>query len=87
MLGFGAEITAVSHITHVKVAANEDATMRDERPITSFGTRHRSAFRLCSSFENCVCFVVSQDGGVRAVKRLGPDVIMWPDVTLSSMTL
>jgi hypothetical protein len=28
-----------------------------------------------------VVFVLSQDGGQKAVKRVGRDVVMWPDIT------
>jgi hypothetical protein len=28
-----------------------------------------------------VTFVLSQDGGQKAVKRVGRDVVLWPDVT------
>jgi len=80
VMGFGAEVTAVSPIlTHVMLHAEGQPL----RPVTidSFGTRHRSAFRLCSTLEDAVVFVVSQDGGIKAVKRVGSTVILWPDIT------
>jgi DNA integrity scanning protein DisA with diadenylate cyclase activity len=56
-----------------------------EVPVESFGTRHRSAFRFCSSLEDSIAFVLSQDGGVKAVKRHGKDVLMWPDINTGAM--
>lgn len=82
IIGFGGEITATSPtLSTVRWAADRDGTTGRNVPITSFGTRHRSACRFCSSFEDALCFVVSQDGQVRAIKRVGPDLIMWNDLT------
>lgn len=87
VLGFGAEITALSHVKAVKVVHEQDGKNGVIREITSFGTRHRSAIRFCSSLEDSVCFVVSQDGGVRAVKRVGAEVLLWNDVGLGYATI
>jgi hypothetical protein len=84
VLGFGAEVTAASP-TLVNVRVPSNSKTPHELPITSFGTRHRSAFRFCSSLEECAAFVVSQDGGVKAVKRVGSHVILWPDINAGSM--
>ena len=84
VLGFGGEITAASPtLTSVTTASNEKHTI----PIDSFGTRHRSAFRFCSSFEDSVAFIVSSDGGVKAVKRHGPHLLFWPDINEGAMGL
>ena len=86
VLGFGAEVLAISpSLKEVKIAENSKANRKI--PIESFGTRHRSAFRFCSSFEEAVVFVVSQDGGVKAMKRVGKDVILWPDINTGAMGL
>jgi hypothetical protein len=83
VLGFGAEVTAASPtLKSVRVLADNKGI---DVPITSFGTRHRSAFRFCSSLEGSAAFVVSQDGGVKAVKRVGCDVVLWPDINTGSM--
>ena len=68
VIGFGAEVTAASQSLK-EVVVMEDGK-KAKINIESFGTRHRSAFRFCSSFEDAVAFVVSQDGGVKAVKRV-----------------
>jgi hypothetical protein len=87
VVGFGAEVIAQSpSLTRVAVA-DENGRRRAEIAIESFGTRHRSAFRFCSSFEQGVAFVVSQDGAVRAAKRVGSDLVLWPDVNTRGLGL
>ncbi len=86
--GFGGEIIATSPtLKTVKVAQDPDGKHWKEIDVNSFGTRHRSAFRLCSSFEDCVAFVVSQDGPAKAVKRVGPDLFLWNNVNLGWLAL
>jgi hypothetical protein len=85
VLGFGGEVIAASPtLRTVKVAGDCRAKLCRDASIEGYGTRHRSAFRFCSSFEDAVAFIVSQDGGVKATKRHGPDVILWPDVNMGS---
>jgi hypothetical protein len=88
VLGFGAEVTALSPtLRSVEVGHDSTATERSTLSIESYGTRHRSAFRFCSSFENAIAFVVSQDGGVKVIKRHGPHVILWPDINMGSLAI
>ena len=88
VLGFGAEVIALSPtLKYVNLASDARARSTRAVSIESYGTRHRSAFRFCSSYEYSVAFIVSQDGGVRAAKRSGPDVIFWPDVNMGSLGL
>ncbi|MHC4574475.1 MAG: putative sensor domain DACNV-containing protein [Planctomycetota bacterium] len=77
VLGFGSEV-------FVRSPSLEYVVTSDKRkvPIDSFGTRHRSSFRFCSSFEESVGFILSSDGGVKAIMRVGPDVILWPDINI-----
>ena len=77
VLGFGGEIVAVSPALEV---VTEVSDTENKMPIESFGTRHRSAFRFCSSFEDSVAFIVSADGGVKAVKRHGRELLFWADI-------
>ena len=82
IIGFGGEIVATSpSLASVRLASDAAGAGGKTVPITSFGTRHRSAFRFCSSFEDALCFVISQDGQVKGVKRVGPNLIMWNDLT------
>ena len=84
VLGFGGEIIASSPtLSTVTVASHHE----QEIPIESLGTRHRSAFRFCSSFEDSVAFIVSSDGGVKAAKRDGRSVLFWSDINEGAMGL
>ena len=84
LLGFGGEVVASSpSLSHVQAIAGD--TTLSSVPVESFGTRHRSAFRFCSSLEESVAFVLSRDGGVKAVKRHGKDVLLWPNINAGAM--
>jgi hypothetical protein len=79
LLGFGAEVLTEARKTEsVRSATSELADKFTEVPISAFGTRHRSAFRFCSSLEPSVAFIMSQDGGVKAVRQVGRNLVMWP---------
>lgn len=79
VLGFGAEVTALAPaLTHVMLHAGGQPAR--PVPIDAFGTRHRAAFRLCSTLKNAVAFVISQDGGIKAVNQVGNRVIVWSDI-------
>ena len=84
VLGFGGEIVATSRNLNSVITVSDQ---RREVSIDSLGTRHRSAFRFCSSFEDSVVFIVSSDGGVKAAKRHGPDLLFWPDINEGAMGL
>jgi hypothetical protein len=85
VMGFGVEVTAISPTLKEIIIVTQPTNRSVD--IQSYGTRHRSAFRFCSTFEQSVVFVVSSDGGVKAVKRDGSDVFLWPDINTGSMGL
>jgi len=86
--GFGAEVIATSpSLNEVKIAADNAGRKGAGQNIETYGTRHRSAFRFCSSYENSVAFVISQDSGLKAIKRIGSDVIMWGDANISNQSV
>jgi len=86
LLGFGAEIIAPSpSLDKVKIISDFEKNIGDYINIEFFGTRHRSAFRFCSSFEDSVIFIVSQDGEIRIVKRVGPEVLVWSNINIGSL--
>ena len=78
VIGFGGEVTALS--PSLKEISVHDTEPNNNISIDNYGTRHRSAFRFCSSFEESVAFIVSQDGGVKATKRVQDKVILWQDI-------
>lgn len=86
VIGFGAEVIAMSPtLVKIKVAKDQFARRGSKIPIETYGTRHRSAFRFCSSYEDSAAFVVSQDGGVRAIRRVGKDLVIWPDINYGTL--
>jgi hypothetical protein len=79
IIGFGAEVTAnFSGGDTVHVAQTAEAGETREIRFAEYGTRHRSAFRFVASIEPSVGFIMSQDGGVKAVRQVGPKLVMWP---------
>ena len=79
LLGFGAELIADSKdLESVKIITDFGKNLGENKKIELFGTRHRSAFRFCSSLENAVAFIVSQDGDFRVAKRVRSEVCVWP---------
>lgn len=79
LVGFGAEVTAPAPVlSQVKVVEGEKAAAASVS-IEAFGTRHRSVFRFCWNLPQCIGFIVSQDGGVKAVRRVGDDVYVWSE--------
>ena len=80
LLGYGGEVNASSPSLHSIKIATTDNKPTINQSIESYGTRHRSVFRFCSSLEDAIGFIVSQDGGVKVVKRVGKEVVMWQDI-------
>lgn len=79
IIGFGVEVTANFFGTDkVHVAEDQVGRKSKEESFTEYGTRHRSAFRFVGSMESAVAFVMSQDGGVKAIRQDGPRLLMWP---------
>ena len=88
LIGFGVEIkTNEPQLKKVKVATDSFGNSKKTVPIEDFGTRHRSAFRFCAKNENSVIFVVSQDGGITAVKQHNSEVTIWPNINTIGVAL
>jgi hypothetical protein len=78
LLGFGAEIAGhLPDVQHVERALDLEANDTVREPLSADGTRHRSAYRLCSRVPEAVAMVVSQDGGVRFVAMHRGEVTVW----------
>jgi hypothetical protein len=87
IIGFGAEVTAsFSGANTVHVAQTAEGDESKEVAFAEYGTRHRSAFRFVASMEPSVAFVMSQDGGIKAVKQVGPTLLMWPYFKIGIVT-
>ncbi|CAA9491047.1 MAG: FIG00676860: hypothetical protein [uncultured Rubrobacteraceae bacterium] len=78
LLGFGGEISGqLPNVETVWKALDVEGTLLEEEPTEIVGTRHRSAYRLCRELPDVLTVVVSQDGGVRFVRRHGNGVTYW----------
>jgi hypothetical protein len=78
LLGFGAEIAGdLPDVQHVERALDLEASDTAREALTADGTRHRSAYRLCSRVPDAVALVVSQDGGVRFIAKHNGEVTFW----------
>ena len=77
LIGFGAELKSKARVPVVYKAQDSLANLREPVVPETFGTRHRSAFRFCAEFGKGAVFVHSQDGGIKAVKRLESDIVYW----------
>ena len=79
--GFGGEIrVAESDVAGSRVFAAHTDTLAEQEPIEieRFGTRHRSASRLCAAVPGTLAFVISQDGDLRVFYgQSGRRVCMW----------
>lgn len=81
LTGFGGEIRVHENdIAGARCIAAHPQTLEEQEPIEieRFGTRHRSAMRLCAAVPGTLAFVISQDGDLRVFYGL-PDrrVCMW----------
>ena len=82
--GFGAEITCTEQLPDIYLSETPRATPSALHRIdyAHFGTRHRSMMRYCYRKRGSVGFVISQDGDVRALTRVGANLIMWENIKL-----
>ena len=72
LLGFGVEVIArPTSMKDVQIFGSETTS------IDAYGTRHRSAFRLCEQYPEAIAFVCSQDGGVKCVRNMAGVVTLW----------
>jgi hypothetical protein len=78
LLGFGGEISgALPTVKTVLRALDLEGERTLQESTDGVGTRHRSAYRLCNALPGAVAVVVSQDGGVRFVRRTDSGVCYW----------
>jgi hypothetical protein len=85
VLGFGAEIAGdFPDLRTVLRAGDLEGAEREEETVEGVGTRHRSAYRLCSRIPEALVIVVSHDGNVRFVTSKDGAVTYWDHVSLGS---
>lgn len=76
-LGFSAVIKMTPEWTGP--VENMSSLERGSVDLTKFGTRHRSAVTFAANSPGSIAFVISQDGAIRGMTRIGPKVLFWPD--------
>lgn len=87
IIGFGAEVRFNDLETNmVSLAKNEEGTDASAAPFTTYGTRHRSAFRFVEGMAPAVAFILSQDGGIKAAMFVEDRVVMWSYFALGYTT-
>ncbi len=78
LLGFGGEISGgLPGVETVSKALDIEGDETTQEPAEGFGTRHRSAFRLCDALPDVIAVVISQDSNVRFVKQKDGAVTYW----------
>lgn len=82
--GFGVEITASEEPSEVFVASDAEANEWGLRKVDYllYGTRHRSMMRYCAKYPGGLGLVISQDGDVRVMTRVGDRLIVWENIQL-----
>ena len=82
LLGFGAEILGTEVPTEGdSVKCVHPPRKPQYKPLSSFGMRHRSAYRFCKEVEGAIAFVVSQDGDLRIFCESGGEVTLFEGST------
>jgi hypothetical protein len=84
LIGYGAIIQgALDTGTHVAHALDPEAETVELESIEAVGTRHRSAYHLCSRVHDVLATVVSQDGNVRIVTWTKGMVTYWEVIPIT----
>ncbi|HVT18581.1 MAG TPA: hypothetical protein VHQ90_20680 [Thermoanaerobaculia bacterium] len=84
VLGFGAIVAPGTDAVpeEIFVCSEPTGEAAEGHKADGYGTRHRSAFRVCAATEDALAFVLSQDGGVKAITRRGSRVLVFENVAL-----
>jgi hypothetical protein len=82
--GFGVEITVSEEPSEIYAAGDPWASDWVLRKVDyqHYGTRHRSMMRYCAKFPGSVGFVISQDGDVRVMTKVGERLVIWENIQL-----
>lgn len=80
--GFGVELRTEDNLRQVYLASDSLADVRHLREVElgQFGTRHRAMMRYCQQHPGSIGFVVSQDGNIQALARLGERLVLWENI-------
>ncbi|MEM7677539.1 MAG: putative sensor domain DACNV-containing protein [Myxococcota bacterium] len=85
LMGFGVVIAGgLPEVETVARALDVEGQERIRESTEAVGTRHRAVYRLCAAHPEALGIVVSQDGGIRFVRRVDNEVVYWNQVKLGS---
>lgn len=78
ILGFGGEISGnLQDVASVARALDVEANRVVQESTEGYGTRHRSAFRLCNELHDALTVVISQDSDARFIRWKDGYVTQW----------
>lgn len=82
VVGFGTVIkmAPIPNTLYVSKTAKINVSKLGKVNPNNYGTRHRSIFSYCWNHAGSIGFVVSQDGDIRAITRVGSRLIMWENI-------
>lgn len=78
-LRFATHLAAPKWTREVFEGTHHDILPTQRIELTRFGTRHNSAIGFVGVCPSAIGFVISQDGPVRAILRVGDAIWLWPD--------
>jgi len=80
--GFGVELRAVNPVSGVFLAGDAAASAAGLRRVdlSHFGTRHRAMIRYCDAHPGSLGLVISQDGDIQAMTRIGRRLVLWENI-------
>ena len=85
LLGFGVVIAGgLPEVETVARALDLEGHQRIKELTEAVGTRHRAVYRLCAAHPKALGIVVSQDGGIRFIRRVDDEVVYWDQVKIGS---
>ncbi|SFE40298.1 hypothetical protein SAMN05518672_10613 [Chitinophaga sp. CF118] len=82
--GFGVVIEKVQPPEKIYLSNTLTPTAESLKEIDAkeLGTRHQSMFSYCNSHAGSLGFVISQDGDIRAVLKVGNKLIVWENIAV-----
>lgn len=80
--GFGAVVKTMRlpDLIHISRSAKINESYFETINPNHYGTRHRAIFTYCWENEGSLGFVISQDGEIRAITKVGEKLIMWENI-------
>lgn len=80
--GFGVVIRDLAFPKHIHFSSTLKATNLSltTKSVENYGTRHRTMFAYCDKYPGSLGFVISQDGDIRAITKVGKKLVVWENI-------